>query len=264
MRTLRFFPIFFLIVSCADQTPVSKAISTPSKIEITPKPVQEKLELAQFYAMNKGDDAPSKSTGSVSNGTLQNGKLLPFNGSNFTYFDRVSYLASRGFTCDFVAETITKSYARLEVVHPKRRFYLMEMSNKEGGKISPHRTHQNGLSVDFMMPKLKNSEPDYSLDTLGRMHYLLEFDNSGAYEEDKSISIDFDLIAEHLLILNEEAIRLGSKIEKVIIKVEYKDELFGTPNGKKLKESGIYIVQGLNPLINRLHDDHYHVDFKKI
>ena len=115
-----------------------------------------------------------------------------------------------------------------------------------------------------MMPKLKNRKPDYSLDTLGRMHYLLEFDDDGRYEEDSSITIDFDLIAEHLLILDDEARKRGSKIEKVIIKVEYKDELYNTPNGKKLKERGIYVVRGLSSLINRLHDDHYHVDFKKV
>lgn len=231
---------------------------------MTPVLAQEKMELTQFYEMNKGDDIPSRSIGSVSNGKLKHGKLLPFYGDNYTYFDRESYLLSRGFTSDLVSNIITDSYKELKSTHPDRKFYLMEMSNKEGGKIAPHRTHQNGLSVDFMMPKLKDGKPDYSLDTLGRLHYLLEFDENGYYEKDPSIKIDFDIIAEHLLILDDEARKHGSKIEKVIIKVEYKDELYGTPNGKKLKERGIYVVRGLSSLINRLHDDHYHVDFKKV
>lgn len=264
MRTLLIFSIFFLLVSCTNQEPVSKNVSAPSEIKVTPKPVQEKLELTQFYEMNKGDETPSRSIGSVSNGKLKHGKLLPYYGDNYTYFDRESYLSSRGFTSDLVSDIITDSYKELKSIHPDRKFYLMEMSNKEGGKIAPHRTHQNGLSVDFMMPKLKNGKPDYSLDTLGRTHYLLEFDDDGRYEDDPSITIDFDLIAEHLLILDDEARKRGSKIEKVIIKVEYKDELYSTPNGKKLKERGIYVVRGLSSLINRLHDDHYHVDFKKV
>jgi len=53
------------------------------------------------------------------------------------------------------------------------------------------------------------------------------------------------------------------KIAKVIIKIEYKDELFATEYGQKLKKSGIYIVKGLTKLINALHDEHYHIDFKK-
>lgn len=264
MRMRHLFPIFLLIVSCTDQESVSKTVSAPSEIEVTPKPVQEKLELTQFYEINKGDDTPSRSIGSVSNGKLKHGKLLPFYGDNYTYFDKVSYLSSRGYTSDLVSKIVVDSYADLKDVHPNRKFYLMEMSNKEGGKIAPHRTHQNGLSVDFMMPKLKNGKPDYSLDTLGRMHYLLEFNDNGEYEEDTDIKIDFDLIAEHILMLDQNARKYGSKIEKVIIKVEYKDELFSTPHGKKLKESGIYVVKGLSSLINRLHDDHYHIDFKKI
>lgn len=264
MRIHQLLPLFFLIVSCTDQAPMSKTVSARSEIEITPKPIQKNLELTQFYEMNKGDDTPSQPIGSVSNGKLKHGKLLPFYGDNYTYFDKVSYLSSRGFTSDLVSNVVIDSYTDLKDAHPNRKFFLMEMSNKEGGKISPHRTHQNGMSVDFMMPKLKNGKPDYSLDTLGRMHYLLEFNDSGEYEEDTNIRIDFDLIAEHILILDQNARKHGSKIEKVIIKVEYKDELFSTPHGKKLKDSGIYVVKGLSPLINRLHDDHYHVDFKKI
>ena len=54
------------------------------------------------------------------------------------------------------------------------------------------------------------------------------------------------------------------KIKKVIIKIELKDELFSTPNGKKLKAKGIYVVKALTPLINGLHDDHFHIDFEEI
>jgi penicillin-insensitive murein endopeptidase len=152
----------------------------------------------------------------------------------------------------------------METLMPNRRFYLMELSNEKGGKIYPHRTHQNGLSVDFMMPMLKNNQPYYGLDTLGKNHYLLSFNENGKYSEDNEVKVDFDLIALHILELNKEAQKNGLKISKVIIKIEYKDDLFKTLNGKKLNTSGIYFVKGLTPLINHLHDDHYHIDFEKI
>jgi len=50
-------------------------------------------------------------------------------------------------------------------------------------------------------------------------------------------------------------------LSKVIINTDLKDELFATKFGKVLKTSGIYLVQKLSPLINSLHDDHYHIDF---
>jgi penicillin-insensitive murein endopeptidase len=71
----------------------------------------------------------------------------------------------------------------------------MECSNKEGGRIFPHRTHQNGLSVDFMIPLIKNGIPYYGLDNLGANHYLLDFNNNGEYLKDTSIKIDFNMVA---------------------------------------------------------------------
>ena len=114
------------------------------------------------------------------------------------------------------------------------------------------------------MPKLKEGHDYYGLDTLGVNHYLLNFNDNGEYDKDTRVKIDFNVIAQHLLILNDNAKKQGYKISKVIIKIEFKDELFATEYGKKLKSSGIYIVQGLTPLINSLHDDHYHVDFEKM
>jgi penicillin-insensitive murein endopeptidase len=155
-------------------------------------------------------------------------------------------------------------YSSLGKKYPGRIFQLMECSNEKGGKIWPHHTHQNGLSVDFMMPLIKDSLPYYKLDDLGKEHYLLTFDNNGCYSNNKEVKIDFDLVAKQILILDEQARKNGLKIKKVIIKIELKDELFSTPNGKKLKAKGIYVVKALTPLINGLHDDHFHIDFEEI
>lgn len=224
----------------------------------------QNMEVSEYYLKHKGDETPSISKGTVSNGKLINGKLFPFYGPNYSYFDVQSYLAGRGFIHSSIKEIVLASYKKLEVEKPNRHFYIMECANEHGGKIYPHRTHQNGTSVDFMMPKLKNGKPYTELDKLGADHYWLSFNNDGKYSEDQSIEIDFNLIARHILSLNDIAKEHGFKVSKVIIKIEFKDELFKSEYGKLLKSSGIYVVQNLSPLINSLHDEHYHLDFEPI
>ena len=219
-------------------------------------------EIQAYYSVFKGNDLPSESKGTVSNGELVNGKLIPFKGNNYAYFSEESYLAGRAFLNDKVLNTLLSSYSNLESTLPSKLFYVMECANAHGGKLAPHRTHQNGTSVDFMTPLLKDGKPYSALDTLGVNHYLLGFDNDGKYINDKSISIDFNLVAEHILELQSEAELNGLSIKKVIFNTNLKDELFATPNGEKLKSSGIYVVQKLSSLINSLHDDHYHIDFQ--
>lgn len=221
-------------------------------------------EIMDYYELNKGNDQGSKSVGSVSNGKLENAKLVPYYGKNFTYFDKDSYLGGRAFVNGKVKSTILEAYYALYTQLPERHFYLMECSNQEGGKLFPHKTHQNGLSVDFMMRMTKNGNDYYGLDTIGKEHYWLSFNDDGKYSSDTAVKVDFNLIARHILLLNEKAKDNGLRITKVIIRIEFKDELFATENGQKLKSSGIYVVKGLTKLINALHDEHYHVDFGKI
>jgi penicillin-insensitive murein endopeptidase len=217
----------------------------------------------EFFMEKRGNDLKSEMLGSVQGGSLKNGKLIPFYGKNYRYFDINSYFGSRAFTSDVVKEIILASYSDLHHEIPNRFFYLMELSNEHGGKIYPHRTHQNGLSADFMMPKSRYKSAFYGLDTLGANHYSLDFDNKGRLKKDTSIQVDFNLTAQHILILEKNANKNGYSIGKVIIKIEYKDELFASEFGKLLKNSGIYVVKQLTPIVNQIHDDHYHVDFVK-
>jgi len=254
--------IFLLLtfISCQGQDKNTTTINEKPTLETT----TELSKVEQYYNDNQGDDQLSKSTGTVSTGSLENGKLIPFKGESFQYFDTLSYLSGRAFTNDKLKKTILDTYQELSTQLPGRQFFIMECSNQHGGKIFPHRTHQNGLSIDFMMPLTKDNKDYYELDTIGKDHYWLNFDDDGKFTKDKSISIEFDLVARHILLLDEKARNNGLKITKVIIKTELKDELFATTYGQKLQASGIYIVKSLIPLINSLHDDHYHIDFEII
>ena len=225
---------------------------------------QDSVEkIRKYYTDHTIDNLSSISHGSVSNGSLEHGKLIPYYGSNYSYFDTTSYFSGRAFLHQDVLAFTLKAYKNLENV--SNRFYrIMECSNQMGGKLWPHQTHQNGTSIDFMMPLTKDYKPYYNLDEIGLRHYWLSFDDNGKYSEDKSVEIDFEAIAQHILLLNEAANEKGWKIKKVIIKIELKDELYATPSGKKLKAKGIYVVQGLSKMVNALHDEHYHIDFAKV
>ena len=255
MKILFALTILCTLGSCTAQINSETADSTKTKELIN-------SAVDKHFQLNDTVQDPSISGGSVSNGTLKNGRIVPFSGPNFQYFDTTSYLADRGFTHEKVLNTVLEAYKSLESLLPGRHFCIMECSHKHGGKLFPHRTHQNGLSIDFMMPKLKDSKPYYDLDDLGAQHYMLTFDENGNYSEDPAIQLDFNTIALHILELQSAAKKNGMSIEKVIINTGLKDELFATENGKILKTSGIYVVRNLTPLINSLHDDHFHVDFK--
>lgn len=219
-------------------------------------------EVDAHFQEHNAAHLPSQSIGSVENGSLKNGRIFPFSGANFHYFDTTSYLANRCFVHEKVRDCVLSTYKSLEKSAPGRNFGIMECSNENGGKIAPHRTHQNGLSVDFMSPLLKNGQPYTELDDLGGKHYLMNFDNEGRYDENPEVRIDFELMAQHLLTLIDEAQKNGLKVKKIIWKMELQDELFATPSGKKLQQSGVYVTKNLSPLINSVHDDHYHVDFE--
>lgn len=212
----------------------------------------------QEYSTLSGN---SISIGTVSNGSLENGYILPFSGKNFHYFDTSSYLHNRCFVNLKVKETLLAALAQLETITPGRSYGLMECSNEHGGKIHPHRTHQNGLSVDCMTPLVKDGNPYTDLDFIGAPHYLMDFDATGHSTEDPSVSIDFETMAKHLLAVIAAAKQHGLKVEKIIWKTELRDELFATESGKRLKATGVYVTTRLSPLINALHDDHYHIDF---
>jgi len=260
---MKFTPVILLLLliqSCSGQTsqPTNSGQKAPVLISAESNPI---LELYEQY---KHQTEKSTSSGTVSNGSLKNGRIFPFKGPNFIYFDSTSYLEKHAFTHEKVNQTVLATYQQFETILPSFEFGLMECSNEHGGKIWPHRTHQNGLSVDFMAPLLKNGVSSTDFNRIGLPHYLMDFDENGIYTEDSAYSIDFELMARHLLVLNEEAKKHGLKIEKVILKIALKDNLFATQNGEKLKTSGIYFATNLSELIDSLHDDHYHVDFSVV
>lgn len=258
---MKFIPILFLLLviqSCSGQIEPTDKMKPTELISEQP----ESDPIAELYHQHQHKTGDSEASGTVSNGSLKNGRIFPFKGPNFVYFDTTSYLDKRAFVHEKVHQTVLATYHQFESLLPGFEFGLMECSNEHGGKIWPHRTHQNGLSVDFMSPLLKNGVSSTDFNTIGVPHYLMDFDKNGIYLDDPTYSIDFNLMARHLLELHKQAQKNGLKIEKVILKIALKDNLFATEYGKQLKASGIYFATNLSELIDCLHDDHYHVDFE--
>ena len=207
--------------------------------------------------------AESESIGSVRNGSLKHGWLIPHQGKNFHYFSGLSYyILNNAYTHSKVYQVLLDAYKACEVTSPETMYRLMECSDRTGGKMWFHRTHQNGMSVDFMVP-LKNG---HSLTILsnytGLVHYLLQFSPDGHFSLNRNTEIDFDAMAKHLIALDNAAKAHGLRIRKVLFHTDLHTYLFHCPSGTELLSHEINFTPHLSNLINRFHDDHYHVDFE--
>ena len=214
---------------------------------------------SQIFHKNKG---ASNSIGPVNAGKIENSYLLPYSGENFRYFSPLSYyILGRAYVHSTVYKTIIDGYQLCESACADIKFRVMECSNKKGGKMWPHRTHQNGMSLDFMTPLMRKGKQHKFFDRIGIFRYTLEFDEEGVLNLNKKVSIDYETMAKHILAMEKAARANGMHIKKVIFKINLKDNLFASTSGKELKRSGIYFAKVLPKVIDDLHDDHYHIDF---
>jgi len=194
--------------------------------------------------------------GSTSNGKLKHGVSLPSYGKNYTSYSKIAELAGRTYVHSKVRDIIIDSYKILEKKLPQKVFKYAETGFEDGGKFKPHKTHQNGLSVDFMVPVINKNGKSVHLPTnpLNKFGYNIEFDSAGEY---KDYTIDFVAMRAHLVSLHKSAIKHGYNIQRVIFDPRLQVELFKTKHGKYLKKN----IKFLKKQAWVRHDEHYHVDF---
>jgi penicillin-insensitive murein endopeptidase len=203
------------------------------------------------------DASPSRSEGSTSNGRLENGKRLPTTGRNFVAYSRLGALLGRNSLHSAVRDVVLDAYVLLETAAPGWPFTYGETGWPGGGRFRPHRTHQNGMSVDFMVPvrDAGTGQPiRFPSSLLNKFGYGLEFDRQGAL---KGYRVDFEILARHLAALDEASRRHRLVITKVILAPEYLPLLCATDTGRKLCKQLPFLE---TPAWIR-HDEHYHVDF---
>lgn len=200
--------------------------------------------------------ADSTCFGSVNNGHLENGLQLPAKGKNFIAYSSLGSFLGRTYVHSKVSEVMLRAYAALEVSAPSKTFVYGETGWASGGRFRPHRSHKNGLSVDFFVPVIDAKGNSVSLPTgvRNKFGYSIDFDEHGRYD---GYAIDFEAIGEHLYQLDVAAKAHGVGIALAIFDPPYLAKLFQTKRGKYVK-ANINFMKG-NAWVR--HDEHYHIDF---
>jgi penicillin-insensitive murein endopeptidase len=198
----------------------------------------------------------SQCYGTASNGRIEDSVKLPLDGPNFSAYSAVAATAGRTYLHSKVARIIEASYKAIAAAHPDVKYVYGETGWASGGRFRPHRTHQNGLSVDFFVPVRDANGTSVPLPTRvdQRFGYDLEFDASGRHGQ---YSIDFEAISEHLYQLHIAAKAQGAGVGLVIFDAPYLPRLFATGRGAYLRQN-LPFMKG-KPWVR--HDEHYHVDF---
>lgn len=207
------------------------------------------------YAM-AANASKSECYGTTAHGSLKNGVALPAEGKNFISYSYLAQTLGRTYVHSKVNEIVIDSYAALAQTLPAKKYKYAETGFKEGGEFSPHKTHQNGLSIDFMVPVTDASgKPAYfPTHPLNKFGYEVEFDATGHYE---SYRIDFEAMAAHIVQLHKSAVKAGAGIWRVIFDPPLQHYLLNTQEGPYIKQ---HIKLSTKKSWVR-HDEHYHVDF---
>jgi penicillin-insensitive murein endopeptidase len=194
--------------------------------------------------------------GTPSAGRIENAVQIADHGSNFTPYSSLGVLIGRTYVHSQVASVVEAAYEALRTMAPEKHFVYGETGWKDGGKFKPHKTHQNGLAVDFMVPVQNTEGVSVSLPTsaLNKFGYAIEFDSDGKFGD---FTIDFEAISTHLVALNDAARAQGIGISRVIFERSYLPKLYLSTHGTAIKESIAFMQTA--PWIR--HDEHYHVDF---
>jgi penicillin-insensitive murein endopeptidase len=151
---------------------------------------------------------------------------------------------------------VLAAYAALETSAPTKVFVYGETGASHGGSFRPHRTHQNGLSVDFFVPVMDHIGKSVTLPTSAgnKWGYNIEFDANAKFG---GYAIDFEALAEHLFQLHSAANARGAGISLVIFDPPFLPKLFATARGSYLKRN----LPFMRGKAWWRHDEHYHVDF---
>ncbi len=217
------------------------------------------------YPVSADEIVESTCYGTTSKGRIENAVKLPAKGSNFQTYSLIAGTAGRTYIHSKVREVILNAYKSLEKSHPEKVFVYGEAGLKNGGRFKPHKTHQNGLSVDFFVPVVegiankhqKGKQKSVPMPTglLNKFGYLIEFDKKGKFG---NLEIDFEAMAAHIKALHIEAKRAGIDIWRVIFDPHLQPFLYQTKDGAYIKKN-ILIPQKRSWV---RHDEHFHVDFK--
>lgn len=186
---------------------------------------------------------------------VRNAKRLPSSGTNFKTYSRFLSTIGRTHVHSRLKVTILDSYKNLEKTAPHITWVFAETGWKNGGNFWPHRTHRNGLSIDFIVPVVdkKNNATTMYLWPFNGYGYNIRFNSQGIYGGYK---IDFPSIIKHVHALKASCSQHGLIIKRIIL---------DPPLLKLLKDEPTYELITDIPFMGEHawfpHDSHYHIDF---
>jgi penicillin-insensitive murein DD-endopeptidase len=214
------------------------------------------LRFGNDLAIVLESDSASRSVGTPAAGRLEHGKRLPSRGANFRVYSDLGALLGRNSVHDRVRASVVGAYARLAHIRPADRYVYGEAGWPGGGSFRPHRTHQNGLAVDFFVPVLDPAGRPafFPASPLNRFGYGVEFDAQGRWQ---GWRIDFDALAAHLQTLAAVAEDEGLRIEVVI----FDPTLLQRLQAGRARRGQLHGVRFSRTLPWIRHDEHYHVVF---
>ncbi len=194
--------------------------------------------------------------GTTAHGRLENAVQLPASGKNFEAYSQLARLSGRTYVHSGVKEIILAAYQNLSTELPQKVYKYAETGFQKGGKFKPHKTHQNGLSVDFITPMMDKSGKSVLLPTniFNKFGYNIEFDKKGHYED---LVIDYEAMAAHIVQLHKEARKRGHNLWRVIFDPKLQPNLYKTKYSNYLREN----INFSKKASWVRHDEHYHVDF---
>lgn len=200
-------------------------------------------------------DQESICYGTAFKGRLENGVQLPEDGANFKSYSNLGSALGRTWVHSSVRDVVITTYKNLESSAPGKKYMYGETGKKNGGSFKPHKTHQNGLSVDFMVPVFdeKGQSIFLPISIFNKFGYGIEFDEKGRYGKYR---IDYEAMSAHIYELHREAVRSGIGIRIVIFDPVLQAGLFNTRHGDYLKKNLSF--SGKRSWVR--HDEHYHVE----
>jgi len=189
-------------------------------------------------------------------GKLDGGVSLPCAGPNFEAYSALGCVLGRTFLHPLLREVILEAYASLGKELPARRWQFGESGRAEGGELWPHKTHQNGLAVDFFMPLRDAAAQPILLDTSlwTLFGYGVDIDRHGQLGTSR---VDFEAIAAHLLALEVAGRHHGVSLKRIIL----------WPPLRQILLREVPRAERFAPFITTSeswvqHDEHYHIDFE--
>ncbi len=194
--------------------------------------------------------------GTTLNGRLENGVKLPHRGRNYIGYSKIARLVGRTYVHTTVKAIVVLAYKDLENEQPGKVYKYAETGYRKGGQFKPHKTHRNGLSVDFMTPVVNREGSSVRLPThsFNKYGYSIEFDDNNEY---RGMRIDYESLAAHIVSLHKNAKKLGYDLQRVIFDPELQVYLYKTKYAKYLRKN----IRFSKKRSWVRHDEHYHVDF---